>query len=492
MSLARKAVSGSIFLSISSIILIVIGFLGNIALARLLAPEIFGIVSLAAFLFDFVQRPRLFGLNLALIHRKDAGENTISTHFILQISFTVSVIVLSFLVSPLLLLKYDKNVVFAFMALAAFALFDNEGLNSTQYTLMEKELRYKAVSIVNLISLTVAFLIAIVFAHFRFGIVSLILFRGLQNLIPCISYWIINPWRFRFSKLKFDKEIAKWFVRQKGVFIWIIGVMGFLLLTFNDFLIGTFAGITLLGFYSMAFNIARMPLGPLTNIIQVAFPMYSKIQDDGEKLSNAFDIVTGFLIRTGFLIALLLFTCAREAVLVLMGPKWEGSILLIQLLVLYSFGRPLYDAIGSIFMALGKVKEYSRVSIVQGVLMLVVAPVVVYFFKAEGAAIFVSLIVVVGVVLLQIVLRREFYINFKKIYLNPSISTLPGFLAYLFFELFGYRLELSNVLVLIIKIVLFGGIYLLTLYLLEGKDLLNKFRMLKSLYLKKPVVDEKY
>jgi hypothetical protein len=46
--------------------------------------------------------------------------------------------------------------------------------------------------------------------------------------------------------------------------------------------------------------------------------------------------------------------------------------------------------------------------------------------------------------------------------------------------------------VLIIKIVLFGGIYLLTLYLLESKDLINKFRMLKSLYLEKPVVDEKY
>ena len=492
MSLARRAVSGSIFLSISSIILIVIGFIGNIALARLLAPEIFGIVSLAAFFFDFVQRPRLFGFNLALIHRKDVDETTISTHFILQISFTVSIIVLSLLISPLLLLKYDKNVVFTFMAIAAFALFDNEGLNSTQYTLMEKELRYKAVSIVNLISLTVAFVIAILFAYFGFGIVSLILFRGLQNLIPCLSYWIINPWRFRFSKLKFDKEIAKWFVRQKGVFIWIIGVMGFLLLTFNDFLIGTFAGITLLGFYSMAFNIARMPLGPISNIIQVAFPMYSKIQDDKEKISNAFDFVTGFLIRIGFLISLLLFTCAREAVLVLMGSKWEGSILLIQLLVLYSFGRPLNDAIGSIFMALGRVKEYSRVSIIQGMLMLVVAPAIVYFFKAKGAAIFVGLVVVIGVILLQIILRHEFYINFKKIYLNPFISILFGFLAYLIFELFGYRLGMSNVMVLIIKIVLFGGIYLLTLYLLESKDLINKFRMLKSLYSEKPVVDEKY
>ncbi|GFP32636.1 hypothetical protein HKBW3S42_00942 [Candidatus Hakubella thermalkaliphila] len=479
MSLAKKAVQGGLYLTINYFVLFVLGFVSNIILARLLSPEHYGIFALGLFFFDVVQRIRLFGFKSALIHKKEPSPEEISTHFLLHLIFSAVVILLCLLVSPLISIKYDRAIVEVFLVLALICLFDNEGLGATPSALLEKELRYREFSLINFFAFFLSAFAAIVSALAGMGVWSLVIQRATFNLVLFIGCWLVSPWKLSLRKIRLNRGAATWFLREQGVYLWVVGLMGYVVLSFDDFLVGTLVGVTALGFYSMAYNISKMPLGFLSNFIQVAFPTYSKLQDDKEKLSFAYDLTNGFLVRFGFVASIMLLFVAREAVILLLGEKWLPSVILIQLLVLYSLMRPLQDAMGSVSIALGKVKEYSHLSILQGILMFTLTPVMVYFYQARGAAISVGLIVLFGVVLLQRSLRERIEINNFRIYLYPGVAALVSSLAYLGIFL-NYEFTFNLWFVLFLKIGLLLLVYSSVLFLLEGKVLIGRFRYLLS------------
>jgi O-antigen/teichoic acid export membrane protein len=459
----------------------VTGFVGNIFLARFLEPKYFGIIALGAFIFDFVQRPKLFGLKYSLIHKQDLTESDKFTHFSLQIILSAGVVILSFLVMPLLKLKYDNDVIMVFIILAITSLFDAGGLSSTPGALLEKELLFGKVAIITIVTYTVPLLISVLLAYFGFGLWSLIWQRILLVIVPFILYWIFSPWRPKFSEYKFDKKVAVWFIKKQGIMLWIIGFFTFLMMTYDDFLVGTIVGVTALGFYSVAYNTSRMPLGFLSNFIQVALPTYSKIQKEPEKLSASYDLINGSLVRMGFLISIIIVFVAREGVLVFLGEKWLPSVILIQLLIGFSLGRPLNDGLGSILVAIGKTREYFRITLIMGVLMIFVTPVAVYFFKVNGAAVWVGILMILGAILMDGMLKKSFPFSRKKIYLYPTLTSI--FTCIVGFFIFKYLLHWNSpLLMLLVKIVILSAIYISILILFERKDLIDRIKYVSAAF----------
>ena len=256
MQIAEKAVKSSIYLTFSPIILIFVGFFGNLILAGLLIPEYFGTVAFASSIFGFVQRPRAFGLNLALIHKQVDKSNRdayYSTHLIIQALLSLFVMVIAFAISPLLSFKYDKILIIIFLILATASIFDKDGLSSTPATILEKELRYSVVSWANLISTILSFGIAILMACLGFGVWSLVVMNLVLIIVPLFTYWVFAQWKPDLKKIRFDRGIAFWFLSQQGIFLWIAGISYFLTLIFDDFLVGTLVGTLALGYYSVAY-----------------------------------------------------------------------------------------------------------------------------------------------------------------------------------------------------------------------------------------------
>jgi O-antigen/teichoic acid export membrane protein len=228
------------------------------------------------------------------------------------------------------------------------------------------------------------------------------------------------------------------------------------------------------------YNISRIPLGLLSNIIQVASPVYSKLQNDTDNLSKNYDLITGFILRIGFLISIIIWFCAYEAIYLFMGERWILAIPLVQLLIFYSLGRPLNDVLGSVIIAIGKAKDYSKVNLIQGVLMLILCPVAVYFLKAKGAAIVVGFLMVLGVLLLQYRINRYFRVNLASIYLSPIITLFVTYFAMLAITRF-FPYGMSMWVSLILKILIISSIFMLMIFVLERKKLLINIKYFLSL-----------
>jgi O-antigen/teichoic acid export membrane protein len=110
-----------------------------------------------------------------------------------------------------------------------------------------------------------------------------------------------------------------------------------------------------LGYYTLAYNLLIILTDLLVTVPNaVAFPVFSKIQDNPERLKSAFCEVTQLQSLMAFPVFLGLFAVAPEAVRVLASDKWIPSIPVLQVLMLMGIARSATYFYSSIFRAGGK------------------------------------------------------------------------------------------------------------------------------------------
>jgi PST family polysaccharide transporter len=161
----------------------------------------------------------------------------------------------------------------------------------------------------------------------------------------------VSDWRpsFRLSGKHF-----------KDLFSFGINIVGgnfvdFLSVHSDDFLIGYFLGPLALGYYTLAYNLLLVMTDLLVTVPNlVAFPVFSKIQSDPDRLKSAFNEVTQLQSLIAFPIFLGIFIVAPEAVRVIYTDKWAASIPVIQILMLIGIVRSAIYFYSSIFRAAGK------------------------------------------------------------------------------------------------------------------------------------------
>src|SRR5512141_2256112 len=103
-ALKKKSLTGIGTLLKRQIFVTGIAFIGNIALARILAPQMFGIYAIVAFVVQFFSIFSDVGIGAALIQKKEelTDEET-STLFWLQQILALAVVIATFVSSPLVI-----------------------------------------------------------------------------------------------------------------------------------------------------------------------------------------------------------------------------------------------------------------------------------------------------------------------------------------------------------------------------------------------------
>ena len=119
--------------------------------------------------------------------------------------------------------------------------------------------------------------------------------------------------------------------------------------------IGAMLGPVALGFYHVAFNFVIQPVQLINPVLtQVAFPAFSKVQDDTGLLKSGYLKMIEMLSFINAPLLLGLAAIAPTLIPFLMGEKWEPAVPVLQILALYAFIRSIGNAAGSILLAKGK------------------------------------------------------------------------------------------------------------------------------------------
>jgi len=290
-------------------------------LARLLLPEDFGLVALAAVFVAFAQLFVDQGLGDALIQRPSVTRRQIDTAFWVSVltgtALTIGGILLS---GPTAALLKEPDLEPILMALSFTFIF--AALNSIQVALLRRDMRFKSLAVRKLAAVAVGGAVGIGMAFANYGPWALVGQQLAAAAVSVVTLWTVSPWRpgFHFAREDF-----------RSLFSFGINVVGGDILNFlsrntDNLLIGAYLGVTQLGFYAVGYRILDTSQQLLVNFARrLAFPIFSRLQTDQDRLRRAYARVTsavGVVTLPGYIGLALV---AQEAIIVIFGKQWTES-----------------------------------------------------------------------------------------------------------------------------------------------------------------------
>lgn len=313
-------------------------FLFGIILARLLSPEDYGTIAMPLVFLAIAQCFIDSGFSTALIRKPDLTEEDLSTAFYFNIGVGVICYFALFLSSPLIADFYNTPILSDLLKVTALATLFNP-LCAVQQAILTRKIDFKTQAIVSLSGAIVSGSVGLVMAYSGYGIWSLVFQQVGGYVIRTILLWMLGRWK---PKRKWSWESFR--------YLWGFGskMLGSALLdtTYNNIypiVIGKFFSANDLGNYTRAQQFSSLPSSNVTGVLQrVTFPILSSIQNEDERLARNYRKIlkmSAFLI---FPMMLMLSAIADPLIRVLLTDKWEGSIILLQIVCFQMMWYPIH------------------------------------------------------------------------------------------------------------------------------------------------------
>ncbi len=365
-TLTKSVAHGVTSLGIAHALNQILHFVSTITLARLLLPEDFGIIAMTVIITDLVMNTGDMGFATALIQRKEVTPSHLSTAFWTGLALGIIFSIVTVAVSPFVADFFRNELVGPVLAVQSL-IFVFAPLRYIHGSLLMKRLQFLRLSITE-VGQGITYLVASISLAFAgFGVWSIVLGSLISQLVLVILRWILCRWHpsFTFSTTSL-KELWRFGSNLTGS-----RIIHFLAKRLDYLIIGRFLTSAALGFYSMGYRVVSIPTTTLyITMGRVAFPAFSIIQDENERLRR------GFLKSITFIsiIGLPLFAGAAvvgpELIKVVLGQKWIDVTLPLQVLCIMGGFNTLGLAVIALVQSKGRTDINLKLSIANLVLLI--------------------------------------------------------------------------------------------------------------------------
>ncbi len=366
--------------------------LRSIILARLLTPEIFGLMGLCQVAIRGLDLFTETGIAPALIHRQDRIEEAKDTAYTLQIARGFLLALLALPLAPLAAHYYNEpqlqNVI-----LVLSSAFVISGFSNINTILLQKQLDFRRLAFLELTVSLVSTIAVSVLAYIMRSVWALVIGQILTSSLRVALTYIIVPGR---PTMRFDRQIAKELFRY-GRFITGLTIVLFVTSEIDNMVVGKLIGFQQLGLYTMAFTLANLPATHIAKIASnVIFPAYSSLQKDPARIRLAYLTVLRVVTAVSMPAAAGLATLAPDLLRIVYGERWVGAAGALRILALFGAARAIGMLSGYLYNAIGK----PNISFYMSGIKLAVILAIIYPLTAryglEGAATAVAVPQVVG------------------------------------------------------------------------------------------------
>jgi PST family polysaccharide transporter len=350
MSLRQKAALGVAWSVIQKWGREVITFITFVVLSRLLPPDAFGLVAMAAVFTAFIEIFLDQGFGAAIIQRSDLDGEHLDSAFWTNVVTGILLTIGSLAVSGLVAGFYHETRLTPILRWLSLS-FILVSLSSTQIAILQRRLSFKSLAARSLVANLVGGIVGISMAFAGFGVWSLVGQSLANSLAAVIVLWTASKWRPRFRLSR------KHFMDLFGFGISVVGekILLFFTRRSDDFLIGYYLGPTMLGYYTIGYRLLLVLIRLVTGITNsVAFPTFSRIQGDPIRIRRAFYKATQYTSLLAFPAFIGLAALAPELVPTLFGEQWTPSIPVMRVLALIGILQSVLFFNGSVIKATGK------------------------------------------------------------------------------------------------------------------------------------------
>ncbi len=332
----------------------------TIILARILSPNDYGLVGMAALMTGFLAYFNELGLGAAIIQKKELSDHELNSVFWFAILVSVFLYILTYAVSPFVEVFFKTAGLTLILRVLALD-FIIAALKIVPLNTLSRAVDFRDISKSEVISFFVSGICSVMLALMGFGVWALVFGTLIFDACYTLLILLAVPWRIRWV-FKFG-EVAG--MLTYGAAITGSRLLYYLYTSADTLIVGKVLGAGPLGFYSMATRLSRLAIDKISAVVnQVSFPVFSAVQDDVRSLSRSF-------LKVNRLIAMVTFPLmgggilvAKELVTVVLTSKWLPIVVSFQLLCLIGIPRSIHVVMAHVLNARGRAKFTFKYSLI--------------------------------------------------------------------------------------------------------------------------------
>ena len=394
-----------------------------LVLAILLTPADFGLIAIALAATGFLLNLTNFGLIPAVVQAENMDDARYDAVWTFDMTRSAIVTALTVVLAPLIAQIFaEPQAVPIIQVLALRPLI--ESLMSIKVAALNRNLTFRPLAILKIVEAIFNAIISIALAKLL-GVWAMVLgmIGGAASMV--IASYILAPYKPRISydwtSVRPLLKFGRWLL-VTGIFA-MAGNFGLRLVISRQ------VGAEGLGLYFLAAQLAFLPNEVASEVVgTVAFPLFARLRSQLQQAARAFQaILTG-------LMALLYPTCALIIVLApvlvqdVLGAKWQGTVLLIQILGLGAMIALLSDATIPLVKGFGQSYRVTQIELVQSSSLILM----VWFFTSRYGTLGAALAWLPAIICVQILCLyfiQDIFHNSLKEVRKPLLAILVATVA---------------------------------------------------------------
>lgn len=408
---------------LSSLINALVKLIQVSVLAHLLSPESFGLIAIAYIFLTFGDIIVDMGLTTAILHFQDIRSRQYSTIFWVNIILGLLLSGMIYLTSDAIANYYDNEKVIPVIRLLAINLFILS-LSRLHKTYLQKQLKFKKMSLIEIIGAILMCVSAVVMAIAGWGVFSIVFATLFSSLIITILFIVKVPQLNKQIKLYISFIEIKNFYAI-GIYQFIASIIEFFSRELDTMFISSYYSTEMLGYYTLCKQFTSRLYNVINPVvIKVAIPALAIIQNDITRIKQTFIKMIQFASCVNFPIYSLIIILAPVILLYLYGPKYLDQTPLLQILAIYYALISIGSFTGILTVALGNTK----VGLFWSIYRVVSLSVACFLCKSFPFIQFVF-IMTVGITLVnyyvgyRLTIRKFIPLNFND-YIKPQLIPL--------------------------------------------------------------------
>lgn len=319
-------------------------------LARLLSPRDFGLVAMAMTVSGFLQVFKEAGLSTATVQREDITDAQVSNLFWINLGVS-GLASMAMAVSAPLIAQFFHQPQVAGISVVLAGSFLLDGLAVQHMALLNRQMRFKLISAIEIGSVAAGFLVGLGMALRGWGYWSLVGATLSTAAIRSMATWAVLPWRPKQPTRRSGTGSLVHF----GADLTLVGVVYALARGSDSLLIGRFLGSEAVGLYSRATALLTSPLERVISpASSVVVPALSRLQTQPDRYRASFLKIFEGIAIAGGLFAGVFLPLAHPLVVVVLGQKWEAAAPIFAALTIAAFFLPLSTAASWLYTSQGR------------------------------------------------------------------------------------------------------------------------------------------
>ncbi|MGY3319181.1 lipopolysaccharide biosynthesis protein [Arthrobacter sp. TE12232] len=374
-NLGRQLGSGLAWSTINSLVLRLGSFAVGVVIARILAPEQFGVFAVALTVQAVLMTLADLGMSADLIRSADPERIAPTVATLALASGTTLAITMALSGQGVadLLGSPDAGPVISVMAFSLLL----AGAGVVPYASLQRRFAQKKLFGIAAADFIIGTALTIVLILAGWGVMGLACARIVSQSVTLVLQFVLSGEKVRFG---FDRAVAP-AVLSFGVPVALANMLSWALLNVDNVAISRLSGPVALGFYFLAFNVSNWPMSAVGQVVRsVSIPTFSRLATS--RPDRNFAVLVGPVWAISLLVGLLLSVLAHPVIELVYGPGWLPAAAVLAWLGVFGSLRTLFDLSASYLLARGASKATLLVQIAWIVALI---PAVVLGLRADGS-----------------------------------------------------------------------------------------------------------